>query len=52
MRVYFNDDDDLVFDDIPEQMMREIERRAAVAGRTPEDEVRAILVKEFSEPSA
>ena len=44
MRIYFNDDDDIVIEDIPDELMQEIERRASLKGCTPEEEVRSAII--------
>jgi plasmid stability protein len=45
MRVRFEENDDIVVDDIPNDIMAEIERRAAEKGWSPEDELRDTFIR-------
>ncbi len=49
MRVRFDENDDIVVDDIPDEMMAEIERRANEKGWSPEDELRDIFIRAVRE---
>ncbi len=42
--IRFDENDDVVIEDIPEDLMTEIESRAATNGHTAEDEMRFIIV--------
>lgn len=46
--ISFDENDDLVIDDIPDDLMLLIERRAFEHGRTVEDEMRLILTHRFN----
>lgn len=45
MRIRFDENDDSVVDDIPDGLMVELEALAAWHGRTPEDEMRDLLMQ-------
>ena len=43
--IEFDHDDDLVINDIPSEMMEQIERLAVANGRTSEDQISLILLQ-------
>lgn len=43
--IRFDENDDVVIDDIPDDLMVAIERRAEINGRSVEDEMREILLE-------
>ena len=45
MRIRFDENDDLVVEDIPDDFMGQLEALAAQHGRTTEDEMRDLLMK-------
>ena len=47
MKFRFDQNDDLVIDDIPDDVMAAIEARASANGRTAEDEMRDLLTGLF-----
>ena len=49
MKVRFDENDDIVVNDIPDEMMAEIERRANQKSWSPEDELRDIFIRAVSE---
>jgi plasmid stability protein len=48
MHIRFDENDDLLADDIPDDLMAELEALAEKHGRTPEDEMRDLLMKLLS----
>ena len=45
MKVRFDENDELVIDDIPDDIMQTLEHLAARNGTSVEDEMRAVLIK-------
>ncbi|MFM9978616.1 MAG: hypothetical protein ACKVOP_11310 [Sphingomonadaceae bacterium] len=51
MSIRFEDNGDVVVDDIPDDIMAEIDRRAQLRGWTAEDELRDLFIRQYSEIS-